>query len=251
MKTCWHCSALLLLSSASFFVSTFPTRSADVPKSEPQIVRLSHVEGEVRFNRGDGKRPDLQKPWELADVNLPIAQGYALATGAGRATIEFESGSMVYVAPNSVVLFNDISSTDGWLETRLQLVTGTLTTNVPQNPEEHFVLGSPIGKIEISYPESSYIRVDSYLDGMAVTPQADTGSDVNPNGGSKLHVKKGETLVFEGDKPMRIDGAGQSPGSMDWDRWVAVQVAEHDAAQSEARHLCCVHEDRRGGANRI
>ncbi|MGD0957055.1 MAG: FecR family protein [Candidatus Acidiferrales bacterium] len=230
MKTCWRVSVLLLVISTSFFASTIAARAADAPKSEPQLVRVSYVEGDVCFNRGDGKRPDLQKPWELASVNLPIEQGYALSTGVGRAEVELESGSMVYVAPNSVLLFNEVSSTDGRLETRLELVTGTLTTNFPPNPAEHFVLTLPTGQMDVRYPESSYDRVDSYLDGMAVTPQGSNGSEIHANGGSAVHLKKGETLVFEGNMPMRIDGAGQSPGSSDWDRWVAAQVAERNAA---------------------
>jgi len=95
-------------------------RGADISKSEPQLVRVSYAEGDVRFNRGGCKRPDVQKPWELADVNLPIEEGCTLATEEGRAEVEFESNSIVYVAPNSVVLFGEISSTDDRLEMTLK-----------------------------------------------------------------------------------------------------------------------------------
>jgi hypothetical protein len=229
MKVNRRFPAALLVFAVSLAVAT-KTARADVPPSEPQLVRVSYVEGDVRFNCGNSKRPDLQKPWELASVNLPVEQGYALSTGAGRAEVEFESGSMVYLAPNSVLLFKEVSSTDGWFQTDVELVTGTLTTNVAANPEEHFVVELPTGKIEVDYPESSYIRVDSYLDGMAITAQSDTGSSVIPNGNSKLQLKKGQTLVFEGSELARIDGAGQSPGSSDWDGWVAAQVAKRNAA---------------------
>src|SRR5580704_4993315 len=67
-------------------------------KVDPEIVRLSYVQGDVRFSRGDSKGPDLNKPWEVAVANLPILQNYAVATGNGRAEIEFEYGSTVYLA---------------------------------------------------------------------------------------------------------------------------------------------------------
>lgn len=222
--------AALLVLAVSLAVTSTTTWAADVPPSETQLVRLLYVEGDVRFNRGDTKGPNLQKPWETAEANLPIEQGYALATGAGRAEVEFESGAMVYLAPNSVLLFTELTSTSGHIETRIELVTGTLTTNIQANPQEDFVIRLPSGQIEINYPESSYIRIDSYLDGMAITPQADAGSSMLPNGNSKLELKKGQTVVFKGDKPMQIEGAGQSPGSSDWDTWVAAQVAERNAA---------------------
>ena len=223
-------SAALLVFAVSLAVTTKTARAADVPPSGAQLVRLLYVEGDVRFNRGDAKGPNLQKPWEVAEVNFPIEQGYALSTGAGRAEVEFESGSMVYLAPNSVLLFTELSSTGGQIETRIELVSGTLTTSIHANPQEDFVIRLPAGQLEINYPESSYIRIDSYLDGMAITPQADTGSSMLPNGNSKLELKKGQTVVFEGEKPMRIEGAGQSAGSSDWDTWVAAQVVARNAA---------------------
>jgi hypothetical protein len=29
-------------------------------------AQLGYLQGDVRFNRGDGKHPDLKKPWEQA-----------------------------------------------------------------------------------------------------------------------------------------------------------------------------------------
>src|SRR5579862_4344535 len=91
----------LFLTATEIFAETAP--------SEPQLVRLSYVQGDVRFNRGDGKRPDLKKPWETAQENLPIEQGFALATGTGRAEVELESGELIYLADNSVLLFKQLS----------------------------------------------------------------------------------------------------------------------------------------------
>ena len=62
------------------------------PGAPPEKVRLSYVEGDVRFNRGGGKKPSLKKPWEQARVGLPVEQNYTLSTGTnGRVEIEFQT----------------------------------------------------------------------------------------------------------------------------------------------------------------
>lgn len=230
MKTNRSPLLAFLTLSFVFVVSSVSAGLASAQTSTSQLVRLIYVDGDVRFNQGDSKGPNLEKPWEKAEANLPIEQGYALSTGDGRAEVEFESGAIVYLAPNSVLLFNTLQSVGEQITTRIELVSGTLTTNVQPNTGEQFQVLTATALIRIDYPESSYVRIDSYLDGEAVTPQADTGSGVSQNGGPKVQLKKGETIVFQGDKPMRIDGAGQSPGSADWDTWVAAQVSEREAA---------------------
>jgi hypothetical protein len=107
MKPFGHLTVLFLTICAAFFpTAAAAAATTAAAQSEPQLVRISYMQGDVRFNRGDSKQPNLKKPWQQANVNLPIAENHALATGAdGRAVIEFESGSVIYVAENSVVLF--------------------------------------------------------------------------------------------------------------------------------------------------
>jgi len=224
--------AFAFVAFAISFLPSVVTAQSNTP--EPQLVRLSYVDGDVRFNVGDSKGPDLKKPWQQATVNLPIESGYALSTGEGRAAVEFESGSMIYVAPNSLVMFTNLWVSGGKLDTEFELVTGTVTLNFWQNPNETLAVHLPTGLMSVEYPESAYDRIDSYLDGFAVTPQADTGSDLVPNGASKMHLDHGETLVFSGDKPVQIQGAGQSQGSSDWDKWVADQVTARNTATEAA-----------------
>jgi hypothetical protein len=232
MKTSWGRVFSLLALSAAI---SFPAMGAPTPaQSDAQLVRLSYVEGDVRFNRGGGKGPDLKKPWEQAEVNLPIEQNFALATGAGRAEIEFENGSVVYLAENSVVLFDSLISTDVVLDTRLKLVSGTVTTNIQPRPLEFFEIDMPTGQFQVTYPKSSFVRIDRFLDGMAVTPEADTGSDFSQNGLPDLHIAKGQTLTYEAGHPVRIDGAGQSKAPNDWDQWVNARVEARDTATQAA-----------------
>src|SRR5271154_2294901 len=83
--------ALLLLPSPA---------AADV--SHARIIRLSYVQGDVRFTRDAHGDPltDGKNIWEAAVLNLPIRQGYVLATDHGRATVEFESGALAFLRKN-------------------------------------------------------------------------------------------------------------------------------------------------------
>jgi hypothetical protein len=205
---------------------------ANSPTVQPELVRLRYVEGDVRFNRGDKNGPNLAKTWEKAQVDQPIEAGYALSTGEGRAEVEFESGSVIYIAPKSVVLFDQLDASTDLLKTRIELVAGTLTTDVVSNPREHFKIDTPTALVSVDYPESSYIRIDAYLDGSVITPQGDGGSRVSNNGGPKMQVIKGQRIVFEGDGPMRTEGAGPLDGPTDWDKWVAARVTKRDATMN-------------------
>ena len=66
----------------------------------PQIARISFADGDVRIERGGDKhRKDVT--WEAASANVPLEAGYSLVTGDGRAEIELEDASTLYVAPSS------------------------------------------------------------------------------------------------------------------------------------------------------
>src|SRR5215467_2499775 len=113
--------AVLTLFFGWFFASYIGTPAyADV--SHARIVRLSLVQGDVRFVRdvkGDPLNDSLQLNWETAALNLPIRQGYVVATDSGRAEVEFENGALAFLAENTVLQFYDLSSEDGGLTTRL------------------------------------------------------------------------------------------------------------------------------------
>jgi FecR protein len=233
MKPFGRLTVPFLTIAAAFFSIAMAARAA--AQSEPQLVRVSYLQGDVRFNRGDGKKPDLKKAWEQAEVNLPIEDGFALATGAdGRVEIEFESGAMIYLAQNSVLLFRRMTETDNAPTTELELVSGTLTTSVQTLPKELFALDLPMGQFQIKYPEQSYVRIDSYLDGAAFTPQSDTGFDFAHNGTSKMHLAKGQTLTYDGDQPILFDGAAPAKAPSEWDQWVSVRYQARAGAMLAA-----------------
>jgi hypothetical protein len=239
---------LLLLLAAS-------TTQAKV-KTYPEIVRLSYVQGDVRFSRGDRKSPDLSKSWEQAAENLPILQGYSVATGNGRAEIEFECGSTLYLAENSVLLFGSLTVADGVPSTEMELVTGTATVSGHPIPKEEFVLFTLTEQflftptkdfppellraltatqgvlerettIHILPNVGSLWRFDSYLDGATVTEQRDGWEVVTQwHFGSITSHSRGAP-----GKAVRVDRSG---AHADWDEWVAVRVKQRQEDMAAA-----------------
>ncbi len=222
MKTFWGQIVSLLGLSVLIFPAV--TIAAPSTTTYPQIVRLKFVQGDVRFNPGSGKGPDLEKPWQQADANLPIKQGFALATGTGRAEIEFENGSVVYLADNSVMLFQRLTSTGGVPATQVELVSGTATFSIQPTWLERFGIDTPTDQLEVDYPEQAYVRVDSYLNGVAVTNEAEQGSGVQRNSfGNPLHLMKGQTLRYQNGRQVDSDASIPVKTPDDWDRWVSEQ----------------------------
>ena len=122
--------AILLL----MFFAGAPPAAADT--SHVRIIRLSLVQGDVRFARETHGDPlaDANATWETAAPNLPIRQGYVLSTDKGRAEVEFENGTLAFLKENSVLEFYDLSLKDDSRTTRLVLRQGAASFYV--NPSE-------------------------------------------------------------------------------------------------------------------
>lgn len=93
--------------------------------SQARIVRLSDVHGAVQINKNTGSG------FERAFLNLPITQGTQLKTGAdGRAEVEFEDGSSLRLAPDSVITFSSLTLSDsGTRNSALDLAEGMAYLN--------------------------------------------------------------------------------------------------------------------------
>jgi hypothetical protein len=216
----WLGTASLLILLAAYFPPIAYAATKDA--SDPQLVRLRYVQGDVRFNRGDGKHPDLKRPWEVAIANLPIEQNYALATGDGRAEIEFEDGSEVYVAENTVLLFTELTSANDVPRTKLELVSGTVTAGLQPLPGEFFEIDTPTGQVGSSFPQRSFVRIDAYLDGMELTPQMETATEFDNHGEGAL-LTKGQTVTFQDGAAPRAAKPSEFRASDDFDKWAGAR----------------------------
>jgi FecR protein len=197
-----------------------------------QIVRLSLVEGDVRVSRGKEGEHATGGAWGEAVANLPIESGFSLVTGTGRAEIEFEDASTVYLGDNSVLAFNELTTTGGVPHSELTLVSGTATLHVqPTVPQETFILRTPAGLVTVRYGLPSFIRVNSYLDAMVIAPRE--ASTTQDNTGTKKTVK-GQTITYYTD-PKRAPEVSSDPGAFtEWDEWTAKREATRADALSKA-----------------
>lgn len=198
----------------------------------PQIARISFADGDVRIERGGDKhRKDVT--WEAASANVPLEAGYSLVTGDGRAEIELEDASTLYLAPNSVLTINDLSTTAGVPHTDLGLLSGTVTLHVhPYIAGEAFILRTPTDNIVTRYPQMAFFRVTSYTDGMAFTPMG--GGTLGVEGASSQELTAGKTLYFKDGRRIVEAGPIHPPEFTSWEHWVADRTAARAVATAEA-----------------
>src|SRR5499433_2189624 len=116
MKTKIAFLSLGLAALACFFVSNLALADSQV-----RIVRLSQVEGAVKIDRNTGNG------FERAFLNLPITQGTKIQTQAdGRVEVEFEDGSTLRMAPQTLVEFPELAlRDDGRKVSLIKLLEGT------------------------------------------------------------------------------------------------------------------------------
>jgi hypothetical protein len=194
-----------------------------------QVVRLSYVEGDVRITRGKASKEASGSDWEAAVAGLPIETGFNLVTGQGRAEIEFEDASTVYLAENSALSFNDLHTTNEVPYTNLALLTGTATLNVQHSPDT-FILFTPTARITPARLHNSYFRVTSYADGNAIAARANMAVSL-PDAARPVMDKAGSaTLYYRGGARISAPGGADTQSFAAWDQWVDQRVTAHNTA---------------------
>src|SRR5712664_3225541 len=154
--------------------------------SHARIIRLSLVQGDVRFTRdvhGDPLTSD-KATWEGATLNLPIRQGYVLATDQGRAEVEFENGAMAFLKENTVLEFYDLSLHDGARTTRLVLRQGSASFYVNPASDDYFSVTG--GDFTVEANGRSSFRLDNYDDGSTVETLKGHVSVLHKNDSTRL-----------------------------------------------------------------
>jgi hypothetical protein len=199
--------------------------------SNPEIVRISYLEGDVRIARASkNESDDKGATWETAVMNLPLEPGDSLVTGKdGRVEIEFEDDSTVYLAEDSALNLEDMLSTGGVPHTELALVSGAVTLHLESlMPGETFVLHTPTNEVLTRYPQKADMRISSYLDGIAVTPLTNGELDVAGTG-NKEQVTPDKTFLFDQSHRMTATAPGQTADYGAFDAWVADRYATRTA----------------------
>jgi len=197
----------------------------------PQIVRVSYVEGDVRVTRGKEAERETGATWEKAEVNLPLETGFSLVTGNGRAEIELEDASTIYLGENSVLTFNNLETTAGIPYTEVALLTGTVTLHVkPYVAGEVFTLRTPTDELTTSYTNATYLRVTAFTDGTAITPQ--TGGVLRLPVVGTTAITKGQTQYYRGGVPIDAPSGAAADEFVSWDKWVTNRVNQRAAAMT-------------------
>ncbi|HWG20073.1 MAG TPA: FecR domain-containing protein [Terracidiphilus sp.] len=215
----------------------------------PEIVRVSYLEGDVRVARATENEKSKNPVWETAVMNLPIEAGDSLVTGKdGRAEIELEDASTIYLAENSVLNFADLHTTSGVPHTELALVSGALTTHIDSlMPGERFVLHTPTNEVVTQYPHHSEMRVNSFMDGMAVTSMGGGLLKVPDNcdrsnafafcpeatKDGKEGMEAGKTYFFGADHHLTYAEMGKVGDFTAFDAWVADRSAARTSATAD------------------
>jgi hypothetical protein len=237
-----RCSHLAILLLATSFTGTVPAQPSSVAAQDaklpsapskvayPQIVRVSFVEGDVRVSRGKKNEHDGGASWEQAAVNLPLEAGFSLVTGNGRAEIEFEDASTLYLGENSVLTFNDLTTQGTVPHTEMALLTGTVTVHLqPAVPGELYFLKTPTDSVHVLYGNRCDERINSYLDATTFTPLPH--SPVPPGQPGPQAVILGHTFTYSYGHVIAI-APNTANGSSEWDNWVANRVAARSAAMA-------------------
>jgi uncharacterized protein DUF6600/FecR-like protein len=210
----------LLFCALAVFTLGFCT-GAFADNSHARIVRLSLVQGDVRFAPSfrDDPLTDANAGWQAAPLNLPIRQGYVVATDNGRAEIEFENGAMMFLGANTVVEFYDLSLSDGNRITRLVLRQGTSTVYVnPVNGDYFSVTG---GDFTVEATGRTTFRLDNFDDGSTVSIERGHANVLREKKSTPLD--QGQSLsVHAGDSTQEV--IGRAVDTDDFDRWVSGRI---------------------------
>src|SRR5262245_7603733 len=125
LRAVWITASIFLLASVLAFAD-----------SHVRAVRLSYVEGGVQIAHSSAQE------FEKAMVNLPVAQNAQLRTSQdGRAEVEFEDGSTIRLAPNSLVAFPQLVLRDsGGKASSIKVSKGTVYVDFSGGKNDEFVL---------------------------------------------------------------------------------------------------------------
>ena len=206
-----------------------PSAAAD--SSHARIIRLSLVTGDVRFAAKTHEDPlaDPSAVWETASLNLPIRQGYVLATDNGRAEVEFENGATAFLKENTVLQFYDLSLNDGTLTTRLVLFQGSASFYVNPASGDYFSVTG--GDFTVEANHRATFRLDNYDDGSTVEDLSGRLTVLHKD--QTTFLEKGQSLSMKAGDESSVS-VGRLPEADDFDRWVSGRIDTVSTATTAA-----------------
>jgi hypothetical protein len=221
--------SLLVLCGALSLAGPIPTSGTET--SHPQIVRVSYVQGEVKLSTGIRGSPDLGKDWIAAGVNFPIEEGATLATENGRAEVEFENGSVAYLAEHSVLQFDGLTSNSQGTNSEVTLLTGRATFAIESNGRDEITIRTTTAKLHTT--GTTTLRVESALDG-AMFRVVEGPFKLNEGiAGKTFAGGPGDAFQSVGGVLSRVEGPQDDPDQQAWDQWVSEERTARKADIAE------------------
>jgi FecR protein len=196
------------------FVSLASAQTApeqDDHDSHARIVRISYVEGQVLLDNGRG--------YESVTMNVPVTERNWLQTRSdGWAEIQMEDGSLVRLAPDTVIAFTALGrSTSGGTLTTVDLDQGEAEFKVLKHDGNEFQITVKNKTIVLKSPGS--FRVTSTNDDpMEVAVRKGEVSVHDPESGEDVAVKKNETFVLNPADPAQY-ALDQGTEADELDQW--------------------------------
>src|SRR5713226_8101850 len=199
--------------------------------SHARIIRLNLVQGDVRFATATHGDPlaDSNATWETAALNLPIRQGYVLATDKGRAEVEFENGAVAFLNENTVLEFYDLSLHDSARTTRLVLRQGSASFYVNPAGGDYFSVTG--GDFTVEADGRSTFRLDNYDDAGTVETYKGRVSVLHNKNTTRL--EKGQSLSVKAGDDSSLN-VSRLPNEDDFDHWVSGRIDRVSTATTAA-----------------
>src|SRR5215469_6530426 len=212
--------SLFLIVLVALFFGIAP---ASAGSSHARIIRLGLVSGDVRFASETHGDPltDPKANWDAAQLNLPIRQGYVLATDNGRAEVEFENGTLAFLKENTVLEFYDLSLKDGALITRLVLRLGSASFHVNPVSGDYFTVTG--GDFTVEAGSRATFRVDNFDDGSSVENISGHVTVLHQDE-TFTSLEKGQSLSMKAGGSSSSMKIGHILEPDEFDHWVSGQI---------------------------
>lgn len=160
----WAPKTLSHLIVSFVILAVIPKQVIAQNQSGPEMVWVNYVQGDVKFSPGKSGEPNLGREWISTNIGQVMQDGYTLVTEQGRAEIEFEDGSLIFLAEHCVLEFDTLWGTEKGFVTYVDLLTGTITVAHPSG--SLLSLETPVMLIHLAANETT--RVQSALDGVVL-----------------------------------------------------------------------------------
>jgi len=181
--------------------------------SHVRIVRISYVDGEVRMDSGHG--------FENVTMNVPVTERNWLQTQSdGWAEVQFEDGSLLRLAPDSRIIFTQLSrSASGGTATTVDLDQGEAEFKIAQRADSDFQV--TVKNKSIGLVHSGAFRVtNTTANPLEVVVFKGEVAIHDPESGSDVAVKKNETFTLNPADPQSyaLENGVEADSLDDWSK---------------------------------